>query len=131
MPNNVLTLFGIFFDFIEESSEYIHDAIEHCRFLPLLDIASRLETESLTGFDPLEVFMRTLVADQIDQSTIDFNKNHFPFEKVSKSFIAFLMNQMARSIIVGQQIPGDWIQDPKIYEISSNLATRVRGSVQL
>jgi hypothetical protein len=110
---NVLTLSGIFFDYIEEDSEFIHEAMDQGKFLPLLDIASRLDTESLTGFDRLEVFMRTLVADKIDEGEFDVNKDHFPFEKVSKSFIAFLMNQMARSIIVGQQVPGDWIQDPK------------------
>lgn len=103
---------GIYFDTIEETSEFIPDAMEHNKFLLLLDIIYHLEDQRLTGLDRLDVFLRTIVADRIDESGTDYNKAHFSPEKVGESYLAWLMNHMARSIIIGHQTPGDWIADP-------------------
>lgn len=112
MSAHIIELSGIFFDHVEELSEYIPESFEQAKFLPVVDIVSRLNNYSSTGYDRLEVFMRTLLADKIDEGGTDTNKEHFPIDEVSTSYIAWLQLQMAKSIIVGSQVAGTWISDP-------------------
>jgi hypothetical protein len=108
---------GLHFDSIEEVSEIIPTAIDEANFLPLLEMTSRLDTRSSGGHDRLEVLMRTFLADRMDHSHTDTHPENFTPRKVVSSFIVWLLNQMAKSLILRRMDRKIWMKDPSFMSL--------------
>jgi hypothetical protein len=115
--DRILPLVGLEFDTIQEVSELIPTATEESMFLPLLEMAFSLPHRSSSGYDRLEVLMRTLVADRVDRSTTDQNKNNIPIAKVTNSFIAWLFNQICMALVKGKGHRRGWMDDASFMTI--------------